>query len=80
MVTEAFNFYSTPKRVEVREVGETIEMIYLETSTLQLAVIPPPPPVRRVFKIVYSCVDGKWNKSDKIYGEIKPPSDEQYQF
>jgi len=38
------------------------------------------PPQERVFKIVYSCVNGKWNKSDRIYGNIISAQDEGYEF
>ena len=36
----------------------------------------------RVYKIVYSCLDGKWHKSDRIYGEIIPKQviEETYKF
>lgn len=75
-----FNTWSNPERVSVQEVGDTIEMTYLETSTIALAVYPPRPPERRVFKIVFSCQDGKWNKSERIYGEIIPAKSEGYEF
>lgn len=72
--------YSRPERIDVLEVGESIHMVYMETSQIQLAVFPPRPPEKRVFKIVYSCVDGKWNISDRIYGKIMPPLKESYIF
>ena len=36
----------------------------------------------RVYKIVYSCLDGKWHKSDRIYGELIPEQviEETYKF
>lgn len=63
--------WSAPTRLEVRELQDSIEMIYEETSlmTNTLAIYPPPPPEKRHFKIVFSCVDGKWNKSERIYGK-----------
>ena len=70
------------QQLEVKEVGETIEMIYKETlntnytSTIYLT----PNFQERIFKIVYSCVDGKWNKSERIYGEIVPAQEEYYDF
>lgn len=75
-----FNRWCTPQRVSVEEVGDTIEMIFIETSNMTLAVYPARPPARQVFKIIYSCKDGKWNKSERIYGEIIPAQDEQYEF
>lgn len=62
-------FGTSPERVSVEEVGETVEMVFKETSTLVYTVYPSPPPEERVFKIVYSCVDGKWNKSERTMGK-----------
>ena len=78
--TAGYDFWNQPQRMEVREVGETIEMIYKEISTLSLSVYPPRPAEERVFKIVYSCIDGKWNKSERIYGKIIPAQPEFYAF
>lgn len=78
--TSYFNIWNSPERVSVEEVGETVEMVFKETSTLVYTVYPSPPPEQRVFKIVYSCVDGKWNKSERIYGKIVPAQEEYYQF
>lgn len=81
--TAMFNQWSLPERVEVNEVGESIEMVYIEKSlitptTLSLGLNHSPS--ERVFKIVYSCVDGKWNKSERIYGNIIPAQNEYYEF
>jgi hypothetical protein len=73
------NTWSTPQRVDVIEYADSIEFIYKETSMLTLSIYPSPPQ-ERVFKIVYSCVDGKWNKSERIYGKIKPSQEEYYEF
>ena len=78
--TAFFNHWQNAQRVSVHEVGDTIEMVYIEVSNVTLAVYPPRPPARRVYKVIYSCKDGKWNKSEKIYGEIIPAQDEQYEF
>ena len=72
--------WGTPLRVDVVEMPDRIEFIYVETSTIVFNNNPPPPPERRVFKIVFSCVDGKWNKSDPIFGEIFPALNETYKF
>jgi hypothetical protein len=70
------------KRLEVKEVGETIEMIYKETLNINFSSIIHLNPTfqETIFKIVYSCVDGKWNKSERIYGEIVPAQEEYYNF
>ena len=78
--TSTFNQWNNPERVEVNEVGETIEMVYKQTSMLTLGVYPPRPPQVTVFKIVYSCVDGKWNKSEPIYGKVIPSQNEYFEF
>jgi len=74
------DFWSCPERVAVNENGESIEMIYKQVSTISYTVYPPLPQAERVFKIVYSCVDGKWNKSEPIFGKIVPMQDEYYEF
>ncbi len=74
------NQWSIPERVDVVELSDRIEMIYKETSLITYTSFPAPPPQVRVFKIVFSCVDGKWNKSERIYGEIIPASSEHYSF
>jgi len=74
------NMWGTPERVDVIEWQDCIEFIYKETSNITYTIYPAPPPQTRVFKITFSCVDGKWNKSDRIYGEIMPAQEEYYSF
>lgn len=76
--TSDMNTWSTNERVEVNVVGETIEMIYKQK--LSFNYWPAPPPEERVFKIIYSCIDGKWNKSEPIYGKIIPAQGEYFEF
>jgi hypothetical protein len=78
--TTTINMWTNPQRVDVIELSDKIEFIYKETSMMQLAVYPPRPPQQRVFKIVFTCVDGKWNKSERVYGEIISAKDESYSF
>ncbi len=78
--TAGINTWSFPIRMDIIENNDSIEMIYKETSTMQLAIYPPISPQERIFKIIFSCVDGKWNKSERIYGEIIPSSEESYRF
>ena len=78
--TFTYNQWGLPERIEVNEVGETIEMVFKEKSLINTAVYPPRPPQERVFKIVYSCIDGKWNKSEPIYGKIIEAQEENYVF
>lgn len=74
------SLWSTPERVSVDEYDDRIEMIYKQTSMVTLSIYPSPPPEERVYKIIYSCVDGKWNKSEPIFGTINPPTEESYDF
>ena len=74
------SLWSTPERVDVIEKSDSIEFIYKETSMTSYTSFPPFPSRVRVFKIVFSCVDGKWNKSERIYGEIIPAENERYVF
>ena len=80
MGTSTFNNWSFPERIDIQEFDNKIEFIYKQNSMMQLAVYPPRPPETRVFKIVFSCIDGKWNKSESIYGVIKPSQGETYIF
>ena len=66
--------------VSTEEVGDTIELTYIQTSNIILLSYPPKEPERKVFKIIYSCIDGKWNKSEPIYGEIIQRTEERYKF
>jgi len=77
--TATLNQWSEPIRLEVNEYPEKIEMIFEETSLVALAVYPPRPPEKRYFKIIFSCVDGKWNKSERIYGR-KIESESYFEF
>jgi hypothetical protein len=70
----ANKFWSYPTRIDVIEKTDSIEIIYKETSLFGGEWKR----VERVFKIVFSCVDGKWNKSERIYGQIVPAQPETY--
>ena len=72
--------YGNTEMVEVNEVGESIEIIYKEHLQTIYTTYPPKKPQARVFKIIYSCVDGKWNKSEPIYGKIIPATQEYFEF
>jgi hypothetical protein len=72
--------YSTPKFIRFDEFEDRLEFIYTEKPNIVYSVFPPIRAEKRVFKIIYSCVDGKWNKSEKIYGTIIPATEEDYEF
>lgn len=72
--------YSSPELIRFDEFEDRLEFIYKEKLNIIYTVYPPKEPEERVFKIVYSCVEGKWNKSNKIYGKIIPATKENYEF
>jgi hypothetical protein len=76
----ASSMYNLPIFIEANEVGESIEFIYKESAAVAYITFPPQYPPDRVFKVVFSCKDGKWNKSDRIYGWIIAASNETYKF
>ena len=78
--TTTISTWSDAERVQVIEFADKIEFIYKETSLMQLGVYPPRSPQQRVFKIIFSCVEGNWNKSERIYGNIIPSTSESYSF
>jgi hypothetical protein len=72
-----FNYFGSPEMVSTKEVGETIEIIYKTKSMIDCYPLPTP---YKIYKIVYSCIDGKWNKSEPIYGKIIPAQEEYFEF
>jgi len=72
------NQWDNPDLIETIVVGDTIELVYSQIRLIQCW--PETTPNKRVFKVIYSCKDGKWHKSDPIYGEIVPASEESYEF
>ena len=74
------NMWGDMQFKEANEAGETIEMIYTQSSLYSRTGGLPPYFDERVVKIVYSCKDGKWNKSEPIYGKIIPMENEYYEF
>lgn len=63
----------SPEFVSILEKSESIEIIYKQKTKISSFS-------DRLFKVIYSCVDGKWNKSERIYGKIIPASKEYYSF
>lgn len=76
--TTTLNQWSLPIRVDVLEHPDRIDMIYKQVSNIHPHFFSSPE--ERVFKIVFSCVDGKFHKSEPIYGKIVPASEEHYEF
>lgn len=75
--------WRAPIRIDVIETPDSIEFMYKQTYMLSNLACTPnsyQTPQERVFKIVFSCVDGKWNKSERVYGKILPAEGERYVF
>jgi hypothetical protein len=72
-----FNYFGSPEIVSTREVGESLEVVYKTKSMLSCYPFPTP---YKIYKIVYSCIDGKWNKSEPIYAKIIPAQEEYFEF
>ena len=79
--TANFNQWSNASFIRSQVVGESVEFIY---SQYQLVTFSTGfynlPAETRVFKIVFSCVNGKWNVSEPIYGKVIPAQEEDYDF
>ena len=77
------NQWGTPQFIEALDTGNSIEFIYKQYSTIHnlynIGYMPNQNQCR-VFKIVYSCIEGKWHKSEPIYGTVIPASEEYYEF
>ncbi len=71
-------YWSDPEIVDVTEADNSIEITYKQTQNSLTSYLEGLG--QRVFKIVFSCKDGKWHKSERIYGNIIPASDETYEF
>jgi hypothetical protein len=76
----SFSSWNHPELINATEKGETIEMIYRQTSNFYRTGGLPPYNDTRIFKIVYSCVNGKWNKSEPIYGKVITSQEESFEF
>lgn len=74
------NYLSTPECISINEYKNRIEFIYKQISATDYLIDPPQPVESKIFKIVFSCVGGKWNRSKPIYGKIVPAQDECYEF
>ena len=75
--TATINEWHEPTLIKTTELKDSIEMIYKQQSKMwnNWGAVEP-----RVYKIIFSCVDGKWNKSEPIYGTIVSPKEESYDF
>jgi len=80
--TTNINQWSSPEFLKAEEIGESIEMLYKQYCQWNngYSIIQNQTQEERVFKIVFSCIDGKWNKSEPIIGKIILAKGEDYEF
>ena len=71
------NHWGTPTEVGHTIFDDRIEFVYTQEKLYIGIEISES---RRVFKIIYSCKDGHWHKSERIYGKIIAPQEEQFEF
>ncbi len=69
--------WSEPELVQTIVKNQSVELIYTQHTTI---FIDWQGPSYRCFKIIFSCIDGKWNQSKPIYGEIIPATKQTYEF
>lgn len=77
-ITFSSYYYNAPERIKVTVFHDHIEIIYKETR--RVTIYPEQPDGARVFKVIFSCIDGKWDESERIYGDVLPATDESYEF
>jgi hypothetical protein len=73
------NQYTIPEHVKTEILEDSIEIFYKEylmPSGFNIYSLEQ----QKCFKIIYSCIDGKWNISERIYGKIIPAHDEYFEF
>jgi hypothetical protein len=56
------------KQINFFDLGNSLEIMYEQKCVK--TPLNDIKPLERVFKIIYSCVDGKWNKSERIYASM----------
>ena len=71
------NMWSNPELIETNVLDSSVELIYKQVYLVSNSWQTPS---RRALKIIFSCIDGKWNKSEPVYGEIVPAQEEYYTF
>lgn len=75
--TTEMDQWSLPQLVQTIELQGSIELVYKQYSLASDSFGWSP---AKVFKIIFSCVDGKWHKSEPIDGQIIYAQEESYDF
>ena len=73
-----FTPWTDPFKVDVTEKENSIEIVYKQTQEVWAGTQSTAN--SRVFKVIFSCKDGRWHKSERIYGEIIEQAGERYVF
>lgn len=76
--TATWRPWSDPSLVKTIVNEDSIELVYKQYSMVSTGFHGDFP--SRVYKVICSCKDGKWHKSDPIEGEIISAVEEGYQF
>lgn len=80
MGTQTFShasLWGQPSLIKTIVNEDSIELIYKQFSMTSNNFGMTPP---RIYKIVCSCKDGKWHKSEPIEGQIIEATEESYEF
>lgn len=75
------NLYGLPELICADDYHNRIELTYIEKATVTFTAFPQPSDYeKRVFKVIYRCIDGQLSKSERIYGKVIPARTESYEF
>ena len=72
--------YGYPKIIDTLVFSDKVEVVYRREPYMSYTSYPPITPEPQIYKIVFSCKNGKWHQSEKIMGRFIPASNEGYQF
>jgi len=78
--TSTLEQYTAPELIDVHEKSESVELIFRQYLQYNLWGGVQPKQETKIFKIIYSVVDGKWHRSDPIPGKVVPAQKESYEF
>ncbi len=76
--TACFDPWSEPYLIDTIVDKGCIELIYRQDSTITYVINIEP--YIKIFKVIYSCKNGKWHESKRIEGSYISARDETYEF
>lgn len=71
-------YHPEPELISTLVKKDSIELIYKQEVEQIFETFLNMKPI--VYKVIYSCKNGKWHESERIYGEIIPATEEHYEF